>query len=132
MYTTIQILKNRSDIINQIRSFFHQKKYLEVDTPVLSHHASVDLHLDSFITDYEIVEMKQHSLYMQTSTEFHMKRLLAEGSGNIFQITKAFRNGEFGKKHNPEFSILEWYHVNINYYELMDEVEELINIVLPK
>jgi lysyl-tRNA synthetase class 2 len=131
MNTTIEILKKRSELIKKIRLFFYNAGYLEVETPILSHHASVDLHLDSFITDYEIIEQKQHPLYLQTSPEFHMKRLLAEDSGNIFQITKAFRNGEFGLKHNPEFSILEWYHININYFELMDEVEELVNIILP-
>lgn len=92
------------------------------------------------ITDVHLHAFKSHfigpdysagqDVYLMTSPEFHMKRLLAAGSGSIFQITKSFRNEESGRYHNPEFSMLEWYRVGFDYHDLMDEMDQLLQLVL--
>ena len=119
----IDVLRKRAEIIQQIRIFFADRDVLEVETPSLSPFASVDYHLDSFKTTYDI---SNKSLYLQTSPEFHMKQLLADGIGSIYQICKAFRNGEEGNHHNPEFTILEWYRLDFSIFDLMDEIESLL------
>lgn len=127
----ISALRKRADIIQQIRQFFYQRNVLEVDTPALSHATVTDIHLQTFSTEF----MGPHyhhgqTLYLMTSPEFHMKRLLAAGSGCIYQMAKAFRNEEHGKNHNPEFTMLEWYRVGFNHQQLMLEVDELLQLIL--
>lgn len=119
-------LQSRAQMLTKIRSFFQQRSVLEVETPLLCHATGTDSQLDFFSSD----ATKNQSMFLQTSPEFAMKRLLAAGSGSIFQISKAFRKGESGRFHNPEFSILEWYRVGFSLHQLMDEVIELINEVL--
>ncbi len=102
---------------------------MEVETPILSRSASTDPFLDSFVSDYD-GPTGPHRCYLQTSPEFFMKRLLAAGSGAIYQISKAFRNGEIGRQHNPEFTMLEWYRPGLNHHQLMDEVEALLGVVI--
>ena len=133
----LQILKQRAAIIQQIRSFFIKRQLLEVETPALSQAGVTDQHLFCFKTHFvgpEISNLKPEALgvplYLQTSPEFHMKRLLSAGSGSIFQIAKAFRNEESGRYHNPEFTLLEWYRVGFDHFQLMDEMEELLQLVL--
>ncbi|GDY27202.1 elongation factor P--(R)-beta-lysine ligase [Agarivorans sp. Toyoura001] len=90
-----------------------------------------DVHLHSFATTLTgPAAPHSMSLYLQTSPEFHMKRLLAAGSGCIYQIAKAFRNEEAGRFHNPEFTMLEWYRVGFDHFALMDEMDTLIDLVL--
>ncbi len=101
---------------------------LEVETPVLSHAAVPDVHLASFVTRYHGPQAE--CLYLHTSPEDPMKRLLAAGAGSIYQICKVFRDGEAGCLHNPEFTLLEWYRVGLSLDGLMDETVELINAVL--
>ncbi len=110
-----------------IRSFFAERGVLEVETPLLCHAAGTDPNLHPFIAEYrQAGQSLGIPLYLQTSPEFAMKRLLASGSGSIYQICKAFRNEEAGRFHNPEFTILEWYRVGFGLDDLMDEVDDLL------
>ncbi|MEZ5523379.1 MAG: EF-P lysine aminoacylase EpmA [Pseudomonadales bacterium] len=119
---TLDALQLRAGLYRQIREFFQQRDVLEVETPLLGLAASTDVHLASVCAG--------DSRYLQTSPEFAMKRLLAAGSGAIFQICKAFRAGEAGRRHNPEFSMLEWYRPGFDHFRLMDEVAELVGSIL--
>ncbi|EPE37841.1 hypothetical protein CF66_2103 [Candidatus Photodesmus katoptron] len=128
---TIEQLKKRSTIINNIRAFFSKRSILEVDTPSLSHRTVTDIHLSSFKTSFIGPNYTNGTpIYLITSPEFHMKRLLAAGSGSIYQICKSFRNNESGSHNSPEFTMLEWYRVDFNHHQLMDEVDELLQLIL--
>ena len=124
----LSVMRLRAHILSVIRQFFAERAVLEVETPLLCHTTGTDPHLDFFSTQYQSGSFKQ-TLFLQTSPEFAMKRLLASGSGCIFQICKAFRNGESGGFHNPEFTLLEWYRVGFDLGTLMDEVEELLSLL---
>jgi lysyl-tRNA synthetase class 2 len=117
-------------LLARIRSFFADRGVLEVDTPALSRATSTDPALESFCTVYNGPGAAGSRLYLHTSPEFPMKRLLAAGSGSIYQLCKVFRDGEFGARHNPEFTLLEWYRTGFDYLDLMDEVEQLLTTVL--
>ena len=128
---SIEQLRQRAYLINQIRHFFTERNVLEVDTPAMSHATVTDVHLHTFQTEFVGPGYADGSkLYFMTSPEFHMKRLLAAGSGCIYQINKAFRNEENGRHHNPEFTMLEWYRVDFDHHKLMDEMDELLQLVL--
>jgi lysyl-tRNA synthetase class 2 len=124
-------LRLRATILERIRAFFSRLDVLEVDTPVLSPAASTDPALSSFKTSYHGPGAAEGDIrYLHTSPEFPMKRLLAAGSGPIYQICKVFRDGESGAQHNPEFTLLEWYRTGFDHIDLMDEVEQLLADVL--
>ncbi len=127
----LSLLKTRARLLSAIRQFFIRRDVLEVETPLLCSATGTDPHLDFFSSDYHFAA-EHRQMFLQTSPEFAMKRLLAAGSGSIFQICKAFRNGESGRYHNPEFTILEWYRVGFDLDQLMDEVVELIHEVMPE
>lgn len=128
---SIEMLQKRARILKQIRQFFYARNVLEVETPSLSQHGVTDLHLENLSARYTGPGFaKGVDLHLQTSPEFAMKRLLAAGSGCIFQLAKAFRDDEFGRQHNPEFTMLEWYRVEFNRAQLMGEVAELVKAVL--
>ncbi len=128
---TINQLQQRATIVRSIREFFFQRGVLEVDTPAMSHATVTDVHLDTFKTQFIGPGYADgRELYLMTSPEFHMKRLLAAGSGSIYQLCKAFRNEENGRFHNPEFTMLEWYRVGYDHHQLMDEMDELLQQVL--
>ncbi|MGS2719282.1 elongation factor P--(R)-beta-lysine ligase [Paraglaciecola aestuariivivens] len=128
---TIENLKKRADILHKIRHFFAERKVLEVDTPALSHATVTDQHLHSFATEFQHpMATTTATLYLQTSPEFAMKRLLCAGSGAIYQIAKVFRNEEAGRFHNPEFTMLEWYRPDFEHHQLMSEIDDLLKIVL--
>lgn len=128
---SISMLKKRGDILSQIRQFFAQRRVLEVDTPAMSHATVTDVHMHTFQTNFVGPGYSQGaSLYLMTSPEFHMKRLLAAGSGCIYQINKAFRNEENGRYHNPEFTMLEWYRMGFDHHQLMDEMDDLLPLIL--
>jgi len=120
-----QHLRYRAKMLKIIRLFFEQRAVLEVETPLLCSATGTDPQLDFFSSFFHCAP-KNKEMFLQTSPEFAMKRLLAAGSGSIFQICKAFRNAEVGRFHNPEFSILEWYRIDFTLEQLMDEVAELI------
>ena len=124
---SIDTLKRRAQLLADVRLFFTQRQVLEVDTPILSQSAPTAPYLESFKTAFmPLGAMEKQAYYLQTSPEFAMKRLLAAGSGSIYQIAKVFRNGERGKQHAPEFTMLEWYRLELTIDQLMDEVAELL------
>lgn len=127
----IKTLRARAEILQKIRAFFAERGVVEVETPALSAATVTDLHLASFETEFSSpISPDNRVLFLQTSPEYAMKRLLCAGSGSIYQICKAFRNEEAGRMHNPEFSMLEWYRVGFDHHELMNEVNELMQLVV--
>jgi len=126
----IDTLKRRAQYLADVRLFFAERDVWEVETPILSQAAPTAPYLDSFTTDYRPIgsESKQ-TYYLHTSPEFAMKRLLAAGSGSIYQMARVFRNGEQSKKHSPEFTMLEWYRTDLTLHQLIDEVNALMQDV---
>lgn len=122
----LQNLKARAELLATVRAFFAEREVLEVDTPALSHHGVTDRYMRSMVAKVSSIE----SGFLQTSPEYAMKRLLAAGSGSIYQVCKAFRQDEVGAKHNPEFTMLEWYRLGFDHFRLMDEVFELVTEVM--
>jgi elongation factor P--(R)-beta-lysine ligase len=116
-----EILHRRAQLYARIRCFFATRHILEVETPILASTCAPEMGIHPFITHYHGVNARP--LYLQSSPELAMKRLLAAGSGAIFQLTRAFRDAEVGRWHNPEFTILEWYRPDFNQDLLMDDVE---------
>lgn len=125
----IENIKKRAEIYAKIRQFFREREILEVETPLLSQHTITDIYIESFITEYRSPPLIKN-YFLQTSPEYAMKRLLAYGLGPIYQICKAFRQGDFGRQHNPEFTLLEWYRPGFNHHQLMDEVDEFLQYTI--
>jgi lysyl-tRNA synthetase class 2 len=113
----------RAELLTACRAFFAARAVLEVETPILSSGAVTDIHLASMSTRIGGFAPRY---YLQTSPEYAMKRLLAAGVGDCYQICKVFRDGEAGRHHNPEFTLLEWYRLGFDHHALMDEVEALL------
>ncbi len=111
-------------MLKNIRAFFDARNVIEVETPLLSHYATTDPHLDSLSSRF-----REQACYLNTSPEYAMKRLLANNPQAIYQICKAFRDDELGSHHNPEFTLLEWYRPGYDMLQLMDELAELIETV---
>ena len=128
---TRERLVQRARLISEVRTFFAEREVLEVETPVLGQAGSTDVGLASLSLSAQLPgERERVPLWLQTSPEFHMKRLLAAGSGPIFQIARAFRDGEVSRRHNPEFCMLEWYRPGMSLEALMTETCELIRRVM--
>ncbi|HEN3638186.1 TPA: elongation factor P--(R)-beta-lysine ligase [Yersinia enterocolitica] len=124
-------LLKRAAIMAEIRRFFADRGVLEVETPTMSQATVTDIHLVPFQTRFVGPGAADGlTLYMMTSPEYHMKRLLAAGSGSIYQLGRSFRNEEAGRHHNPEFTMLEWYRPHYDMYRLMDEVDDLLQQIL--
>ncbi len=123
--TTLETLKCRAKLLAIARQFFHDNNYLEVDTPSLSQSTTPDPNIESFVTEFNNTRY-----FLHTSPEFSMKRLLAAGSGAIYQICKVFRQGEAGRNHNPEFTLIEWYQPGMHYRALIEQVDKLVRLLL--
>lgn len=127
---TIDMLKTKARMLSKLRAFFAEKDILEVQTPVLSQAGNTEPTIETFVTQqHENSEQQILPSFLNTSPEFAMKRLLAAGCGSIYQITPAFRQDEQGKKHNPEFTLLEWYRIDFDHHALMGEVNALLRFV---
>ena len=122
---SIELLQLRAQCMTQIRQFFTTRHYLEVETPVMVHHGVTDVYLSTIKALF-----RGDTYWLQTSPEYAMKRLLAAGSGPIFQIARVFRDDELGRWHNPEFTLLEWYQLDIDHHTLMQEVDLLLQTIL--
>lgn len=124
-------LRARAELLATVRDFFSRAGVMEVETPLLAPAAGTDPAIEPLRSRYTGPgHARGLELFLQTSPEYHMKRLLAAGSGAIYQITRAFRDGESGRRHNPEFSILEWYRPGFDHHALMDEVAALVQACL--
>lgn len=124
-------LLKRAKIVNEIRHFFADRGVLEVETPTMSQATVTDVHLRAFETQFTGPGAAQGiTLYLMTSPEYHMKRLLAAGSGPIYQMGRSYRNEEAGRYHNPEFTMLEWYRPHYDMYRLINEVDDLLQQTL--
>ena len=123
---SIDALRLRARLLRATRAYFDEQGVMEVETPALCSTTVIDPSIDSLGTR----DQAGRDWYLQTSPEFAMKRLLAAGSGSIFQITRAFRNGECGRHHNLEFSILEWYRVGFDHHGLIDDIDALLDRIL--
>ncbi|HEU4603210.1 MAG TPA: EF-P lysine aminoacylase EpmA [Steroidobacteraceae bacterium] len=123
---SIATLEVRAKMLRSIRDYFAATRALEVETPTLSATAVTDVHLAS-------VEARANNdrRYLITSPEYAMKRLLAAGCGDLWQIGRVYRDGEVGRWHNPEFTLIEWYRIGMDHHSLMSDVERLINAALP-
>ena len=117
----------RQEVIDAIKTFFKKDAYLEVETPLLVKSPGTEPYLEVFATKMQLLDGKYEQAYLLTSPEYAMKKLLAAGMGNIFQICKSFRNQEsLGGSHSPEFTILEWYHTEANYLDVMVDFERMM------
>ena len=114
---SVKTLQQRADIIRRLRDWFYQQNVLEVETPQLSNGATTDPNIESFAID---------GRHLRTSAEFHLKRLLAAGYPDVYELGKVFRVDESGRHHNPEFTMLEWYRLGIDHRVLITEVESLL------
>lgn len=126
-------LHARAEMLARIRSFFAAAGVLEVETPILSRAGATDPALASLSVTGDLFGSRSEAdrhYYLNTSPEFPMKRLLASGIGPIYQICKVFRGGERGRRHHPEFTLLEWYRPDWDYERLMDEVADLVRSAL--
>ena len=124
----METLRLRADIVASVREFFMQRKVLEVETPSLSTAGCTDPNIEPVTARVQALGKGVH--YLATSPVHAMKRLLAAGSGDIYELCRVYRDGELGRWHQPEFTLLEWYRVGWDERKLMAEVDELLKCVL--
>ncbi len=123
-------LETRTKIISAIRAFFDAREYLEVETPLVVAKPGMEPHLEPFQTTVRDPFGNPYEAFLITSPEYAMKKLLVAGFSKIYQITKCFRNGEaFEGRHNPEFTMIEWYRTGTDYRGIMDDTEALVKHV---
>jgi len=124
---SLAALRARAELNAKIRAYFASQNVLEVETPLLAAAATLDPNIEPLQT---VCSAVNHPLYLQTSPEYAMKRLLAAGSGSIYQLGKAFRDDACARRHNPEFTLLEWYRVDFDWRELVDDVAAITRLSL--
>jgi len=121
------VLVKRADLMRQVRQFFYERKVTEVDTHLLSQFGVTDCHLNNLTTEFKYpLASGNKTLYLQTSPEYAMKRILAAYGKDIYQLSHVVRDDEIGRFHNPEFTLLEWYRVGFDDIQLITEVSELL------
>ena len=123
---SLAVLRHRARMLAAARACFSEAGVLEVETPLLSRAAVTDVHLESVPADVS----GQGRMFLHTSPEYPMKRLLAAGVGDCYQVCRVFRDGESGPQHNPEFTMIEWYRLGFDAARLMDDVEHLVGRML--
>jgi len=124
-------LRRRGLLTQATRAFFQARGYSEVETPYAVPAPGEEVHLQTFATESVATDGSRQKLWLNTSPEFAMKRLLVAGAGPIFQLARVWRNGEGSALHAPEFTMLEWYSPGAGFAELMDETEQYLRAVLP-
>jgi len=132
---TLESLRKRSELLWRLRSLFYDQGFMEVHTPILSLDSVLDRYIDPIAVEGSAVGLPQFhdaTFYLQTSPEFGMKRLMAAGADKIYQIAPAFRSGERGQYHNPEFTMLEWYRAGDSLDQAVDFLKGLVRAVLPE
>ncbi len=122
----MNILKEWSDFLREIRDFFYRRGYLEVTTPILLEKPNIDPNINPIEVSVRFMGRKKR-MWLHTSPEYGMKKVLARNPADIFQITRVFRDDEFGKLHRPEFTMLEWYKIGADYRDLIEEVRQLVH-----
>jgi lysyl-tRNA synthetase class 2 len=122
----LAILRDRAHCFASVRAFFLKRGILEVDCPLLTRKASVDAHIDLIPAFFQGKEKR----YLHSSPEYGMKRLLTEGIGDCYQMAHVFRDGEYGKKHNPEFTLVEWYRVGMGFEAFIEETLDFVRLLL--
>ena len=125
----LSTLQKRAQLLKAIRAFFDAREVMEVDTQCLSLGSITDSHIE-VLTSQTRSQGEDLTYYLQTSPEFAMKRLLCAGSGSIYQLGKVFRAEEVGRRHSIEFTMLEWYRVDFDHWQLMDEIQQLLSVLL--
>jgi elongation factor P--(R)-beta-lysine ligase len=146
-HPSLATLTHRSNLLRQLREFFYDRNFIEVETPLLADEVIPELHIEPFrvgdcplFLPQQIEETKNRhqekgtvplaSMWLQASPELHMKQLLIAGAKAIFQVTRSFRQGEHGQHHNPEFTMVEWYRVGDDMAAGMDLLDELTRSLL--
>lgn len=132
LFDRLPLLRRRQLMIKAIRSFFDARDYLEVETSYLVSSPGEEVHLEPFLSVYETPWGEKHNLFLHTSPEFAMKRIVAELHQPVYQLARVWRNKEGGPTHSPEFTMLEWYHPHCSLVELMDETEQLCKVLFPQ
>lgn len=124
--TKLTILQDRAHLFKKVREFFEKRSVLEVDCPALSRYTNISRHIDIF----SVSDPGHPNRFLFSSPEHPMKRLLCQGIGDIYQMSHVFRLGEVGHLHNPEFTMVEWYRLKLNFQELISETLDFINLFL--
>ena len=125
-----KFLEARARILEAIRRFFAERGFVEVETPALQRSPGLEPHLMAFATELHQPGAAPRPMFLHTSPEFAMKKLLVAGVPRLFQLTHCFRNGESGRVHHPEFTMLEWYRAGATYRDLMEDCEVLLRAAL--
>ncbi len=127
----MEILRMRAALNAMVRLFFAERDVIEVETPILSQAGNTDPNIQSFTTTFSgHVDAGSRTRWLRTSAEFPLKRLLAEGAGDCYELGRVFRDGEAGGRHNPEFTMLEWYRVAWDHLQLIEETVALVQRAL--